>query len=58
MATNRPQGDLLGWRINTKHFQFGIATDTSSLYKNPILLMQAVGFEPTSSQPLIGDFHT
>ena len=21
MATNRPQGDLVGWRINTKHFR-------------------------------------
>ena len=23
MATNRPQGDLVGWRINTNHFGFG-----------------------------------
>ena len=33
MATNRPQGDLVGWRINTKHFQLGKIIEISPLDK-------------------------
>ena len=40
MATNRPQGDLVGWRINTTHVWLGKTIEISSLdKKNPILLM-------------------
>ena len=54
MATNRPQGGLVGWRINMKHFQLEKTIEISFLEKNPILLMSAVRFEPTTSQLLSG----
>ena len=41
MATNRPQGDLVGWRINTKRFRLKKTIEMSSLDKNPILLLPA-----------------
>ena len=56
MATSRPQGDLVGWRVNTKHFQLGKTIEISSLdKKKPIVLMPAVGFELTTSQSFSGD---
>ena len=56
MVTDMPQGDIVEWRINTKHFQQGKTTEISSLDKRkPILLMPAVRFEPTTSQSLNGD---
>ena len=59
MATKRPQGDLVGWRINMKQFWLGKTIEISSMWiKNPILLMPAVGFEITTSQSLTGGFHT
>ena len=54
MVTNRPQGNLVGWRINKKHFRLGKNIEISSLDKYPILLMPAVGFEPTTFQSLNG----
>ena len=33
MATNRPEGDLVGGRINTKHFQIGKTIGISFLDK-------------------------
>ena len=35
MATNNPQCDLVGWRINTKHFCLGKTTEMSCLDKKP-----------------------
>ena len=59
MATNRPQGDLVGWRIDLKHFWSGKTIGISSLdKKNPILPMPAVGFKPTTFQSLNGGCHT
>ena len=49
MATNRPQADHSGWRINMKHFWQGKTTEISSLDKKPTLLMPAVGFKPGTS---------
>ena len=57
MATNRPQGDLVGWGINTKHIRSGKTIEISSL-DDPNLLMPAVGFEPTNSQQLSGGDNT
>ena len=58
MATKRPQGDLVGWRRNTKHFRLGKTLEISSLDTiKTTLLMPAVGFEPTTSQSLSGDSH-
>ena len=55
-ATNRPQGDLVGWSINMKHFRLGKTIEMSSLDKQkPILLMPVVGFEPTTSMSLSGN---
>ena len=49
MATNRPQGDLVGWRVNKKHFQLQKKkVKFLPWMKNPILLMLAVGFKPTT----------
>ena len=47
MATNRPQGDLFRWRINTTLFWLGKPLKFLPWIRNPILLMPAVGFEPT-----------
>ena len=60
MAINRPQGDLVGWGINYKHFQLGKndCNFFNFLKKNSVLLMPTVGFEPTTSQSLNGSFHT
>ena len=58
MATNWPRGDLVGWRINMKHFRSGKTIGTSSLDENPNLLMLAVGFKPTTSQSLSGGDNT
>ena len=35
MATSRAQGDLDGWRINTKHFRLGKTIGIPSLDKKP-----------------------
>ena len=35
MATNMPQGDLVGWRTDKKHFQLGKTIKISSLDKKP-----------------------
>ena len=35
MATNWPRGDLVGWRINTKHFRSGKTIGISSLDEKP-----------------------
>ena len=35
MATNWPRGDLVGWRINQKHFWSGETIGISSLDKKP-----------------------
>ena len=47
-----PQGDLVGWRMNTKHFQLGKTIEISSMDKNPILLMPTEGFKPRTPQSL------
>ena len=57
MATNRPQGDLVGWRINVRHFWLGKTIEISSLDKKKPYPTN-VGFEPTTSQSLSGGFHT
>ena len=55
MATDRPQGDPVRCRMNTKHIRLGKANEMSSLDKiTPILLMTAVEFEPTTSHSLCG----
>ena len=43
-------GDLVGWRINTKHFSQGKPLESLPWMKNPNLLMSADGFEPMTSQ--------
>ena len=48
MATKRPQDDLVGWRVNMKHFK--LAKTIEIYFVDPILLKLAVGFEPTASQ--------
>ena len=35
MGTNRPQGDLVGWRINTKQFRPEKTIEISALDKKP-----------------------
>ena len=46
---------FVGLRINTKHFQLGKTIEISFLdKKKTILLMLAVGYEPTASQSLSG----
>ena len=45
---------MLGGERNTIHFRLGKTIEISSLDKKPILLMPAVGFEPTTSQSLSG----
>ena len=49
MATNWPQGDLVGWRINTKHFRQGKPLEFLPWMKNSNLHMPAVGSEPMTS---------
>ena len=55
MATNRPQGDRIGWRINAIHFRGGKTNEISSLdKKNLTLRMPSVGFKLTTFQSLSG----
>ena len=54
MATKKPHGDLVGWRIDTTHFQLGKTTEISSLDKHPLCTKPDVGFEPTTSHSLSG----
>ena len=55
MATNWTQGDLVGFRIDLKHFWSGKTIGISSLDKNPFLHIPAEGFEPMmTSQSLSG----
>ena len=35
MATNKPQGDLVGWEMEMKHFQIGKTTEISFLDEKP-----------------------
>ena len=37
MATNKPQGNRVGWRINTKYFRLGKTIEISSLDEKPYL---------------------
>ena len=58
MATNKPQGNLVGWRINMKHFQRGNPLKFLPWIKKKNCSTHvgcaAVGFEPTTSQSLSG----
>ena len=57
MATNRPQGDLVGWIIN---YWLGKTIKISFLLswiENPILLMLAKGFDPMTPQSLSNGVH-
>ena len=35
MATNRPQGDLVGWEMEMKHFRIGKTIEMSFLEETP-----------------------
>ena len=52
MTTNRPQSDLIEWRINKEGKLLKCHPWIKK--KNPVQLMPASEFEPTTSQSLSG----
>ena len=57
--TNRPRGDLVEWRLKIRNiFSQGKPLEFLPWVKKPVLLMPAVGFEPTILLSLSGGVNT